>query len=75
MSNGYKPVTIREEIYNSLDGMKTKTNRSFSDVIGDLIEENKRLTEERDNLVKENKILTGEIEEKGRGLLHMLKGR
>lgn len=38
-----KPISIKEDLYNQLDEMKTKSLRSFSDVICDLINKSKEL--------------------------------
>jgi predicted CopG family antitoxin len=90
MSSGYKPITVREDVYNSLDRMKDKTNRSFSDVIEALtdekdkiIEENKRLIDEKDkiieklikekdNIIEENQRLYKDIGDKGKGFFGSL---
>ena len=53
----YKSVIVKEEVHNKLDSMKTKTNRSFSDVVENALEENKKL-------IEENKRLTEILEKK-----------
>lgn len=55
-----RSVTIREDVYKKLDSLKTKANRSFSDVMDDLVEEKNRLTDKIKRLIDENNILREE---------------
>jgi predicted CopG family antitoxin len=60
----YKSVIVKEEVHNKLEYMKTKANRSFSDVIENVLKENKLLTEENKKLIEEHKGLTEILEKK-----------
>lgn len=61
----YKPVIIKEEVYNQLDSMKTKTNRSFSDVVENVLKENKELTEENKRITDTLETLASDEKRKG----------
>lgn len=58
-----KPMVIKEEVYNQLEPMKTKTNRSFSDVIEDILKNNKIQQEDIQNLIKERNELRLKVAE------------
>lgn len=64
--SAYKPVVIKEELYKKLESLKTKSNRSFSDVMDNILEENIKIVEENRILIEENKKLTDVLEEKGK---------
>ena len=56
-----KTINILEDIYDKLDGMKTRDIKSFSDVIRYIIEENQTLKIDNEELRKpkitQNKIV------------------